>query len=77
MVSSELSLYNEYTKKGFSFRETQRQLSLKHYEPVLAMIHKLRKARVEKRDDKHNLKMDEGYFTIEASEQAQKSGCGS
>lgn len=32
------------TKKGFSSNEIQRQLGLKCYEPVWAMVHKLRKA---------------------------------
>lgn len=32
------------TKKGFSSKEIQRQLGLKRYEPVWAMVHKLRKA---------------------------------
>ncbi len=31
------------TKKGFSAKEIQRQLGLKRYEPVWAMVHKLRK----------------------------------
>ena len=71
------------TKKGFSSKEIQRQLGLKRYEPVWAMVHKLRKA-MGNRDDRYTLEgmieMDEGYFTIEASEQAhntQKTGRGS
>ena len=71
------------TKKGFSSKEIQRQLGLKRYEPVWAMIHKLRKA-MGKRDDRYTLEgmieMDEGYFTIEASKyehKTQKSGRGS
>ena len=71
------------TKKGFSSKEIQRQLGLKRYEPVWAMVHKLRKAMGD-RDDRYTLEgmieMDEGYFTIEASEQShktQKSGRGS
>ena len=71
------------TKKGFSSREIQRQLDLKRYEPVWAMVHKLRKA-MGKRDDRYTLEgmieMDEGYFTIEASEavhKSQKAGRGS
>ena len=64
------------TKKGFSSREIQRQLGLKRYEPVWAMVHKLRKA-MGKRDDRYTLEgmieMDEGYFTIEASAAAHKS----
>ena len=71
------------TKKGFSSKEIQRQLGLKRYEPVWAMVHKIRKA-MGKRDDRYTLEgmieMDEGYFTIEASEhqhKTQKSGRGS
>lgn len=71
------------TKKGFSSKEIQRQLGLKRYEPVWAMVHKLRKA-MGQRDDRYTLEgmieMDEGYFTIEASQQAhetQKAGRGS
>jgi len=71
------------TKKGFSSKEIQRQLGLKRYEPVWAMVHKLRKAMGE-RDDRYILEgmieMDEGYFTVEASQQehkTQKAGRGS
>jgi len=70
------------TKKEFSSKETQRQLGLKRYEPVWAMVHKLRT--MGQRDDRYTLEgmieMDEGYFTIEASEHAhktQKAGRGS
>lgn len=59
------------TKKGFSSKEIQKQLGLKRYEPVWAMVHKLRKA-MGKRDDRYTLEgmieMDEGYFTVESSE---------
>lgn len=71
------------TKKGFSSKEIQRQLNLKRYEPVWAMVHKLRKA-MGQREDRYTLEgmieMDEGYFTIEASAQdhkTQKAGRGS
>ena len=91
MESSKLSFMIWYktiflmstTKKGFSSKEIQRQLGLKRYEPVWAMVHKLRKAMGD-RDDRYTLEgmleMDEGYFTIEASEndhKTQKSGRGS
>ena len=33
-----------FTKKGFSTKEIQKQLGLKRYEPVWAMVHKLRRA---------------------------------
>ena len=59
------------TKKGFSTKEIQRQLGLKRYEPVWAMVHKLRKA-MGKREDRYTLEgmieFDEGYFTVESSE---------
>lgn len=91
MESSKLSFMVWYktmflmstTKKGFSSKEIQRQLGLKRYEPVWAMVHKLRKAMGE-RDDRYTLEgmieMDEGYFTVEASQQehkTQKAGRGS
>ena len=65
------------TKKGFSAKEMQKQLGLKRYEPVWAMMHKLRKA-MGKRDDKYTLEgmieMDEGYFTVESTEIEQEKG---
>jgi len=71
------------TKKGFSSKEIQRQLGLKRYEPVWAMVHKLRKA-MGNRDDRYTLEgmieMDEGYFTVQASKHehnTQKAGRGS
>lgn len=88
MQSSNLSFLTWYktmflltaTKKGFSSKEIQRQLGLKRYEPVWSMVHKIRKA-MGNRDDRYTLEgmieMDEGYFTIEASEnehETQKSG---
>jgi len=91
LESSKLSFMTWYktifllcaTKKGFSSKEIQRQLGLKCYEPVWAMVHKLRKA-MGQRDDRYTLEgmieMDEGYFTIEASQhdhQTQKAGRGS
>lgn len=71
------------TKKGFSTLEIQKQLGLKRYEPVWAMVHKLRKA-MGNRDSKYTLEgmleMDEGYFKVETSEiekSKTKSGRGS
>ncbi len=65
------------TKKGFSSKEIQKQLGLKRYEPVWAMVHKLRKA-MGKRDARYTLEgmieLDEGYFTIESSEIEQSKG---
>ncbi|MDG4944926.1 IS1595 family transposase [Weeksellaceae bacterium KMM 9713] len=71
------------TKKGFSAKEIQRQLGLKRYEPVWAMVHKLRKA-MGKREDRYTLEgmieMDEGYFTVASNKvekQNTKTGKGS
>lgn len=65
------------TKKGFSSKEIQKQLGLKRYEPVWAMVHKLRKA-MGNRDARYTLEgmieFDEGYFTIESSEIEQDKG---
>jgi len=65
------------TKKGFSSKEIQKQLGLKRYEPVWAMVHKLRKA-MGNRDDRYTLEgmieMDEGYFTVESSEIEKAKG---
>ena len=65
------------TKKGFSSKEIQKQLGLKRYEPVWAMVHKLRKA-MGNRDARYTLKgmieFDEGYFTIESTEIEQDKG---
>ena len=65
------------TKKGFSSKEIQKQLGLKRYEPVWAMVHKLRKA-MGNRDARYTLEgmieMDEGYFTVESSEVEKSKG---
>lgn len=65
------------TKKGFSSKEIQKQLGLKRYEPVWAMVHKLRKA-MGNRDSRYTLEgmieFDEGYFTVESSEIEQEKG---
>jgi len=64
------------TKKGLSLKEIQKQLGLKRYEPVWAMVHKLRKA-MGNRDARYTLEgmieMDEGYFTVESSEIEQQN----
>jgi hypothetical protein len=71
------------TKKGFSSKEIQKQLGLKRYEPVWAMVHKIREA-MGQRDDRYTLKgmieADEGYFSVQAPEadiSKQKAGRGS
>ncbi len=65
------------TKKGFSAKEIQRQLGLKRYEPVWAMVHKIRKA-MGNRDARYTLEgmieMDEGYFTVATSDVEKKQG---
>lgn len=56
---------DELHKKGFSTNELQKQLGLKRYEPVWAMVHKLRRA-MGNRDARYTLEgmieLDEGYF---------------
>jgi len=72
------------TKKSFSAKEIQRQLGFKRYEPVWAMVHKLRKA-MGKRDDEYvlagSIELDEGFFTTEKPQEQKnmplKSGRGS
>lgn len=65
------------TKKGFSSKEIQKQLAIKRYEPVWAMVHKLRKA-MGKRDARYTLEgmieFDEGYFTVESSDVEKSKG---
>lgn len=65
------------TKKGFSSKEIQKQLGWKRYEPIWAMVHKLRKA-MGNRDARYTLEgmveMDEGYFTVESSQIEQDKG---
>jgi transposase-like protein len=65
------------TKKGFSTKEIQKQIGFKRYEPVWAMVHKLRKA-MGNREDRYTLEgmleFDEGYFTVESSEAEQAEG---
>lgn len=65
------------TKKGFSSKEIQNQLGLRRYEPVWAMVHKLRKA-MGNRDDRYTLEgmieMDEGYFTVGSSDIEKSKG---
>ncbi|MCT1525809.1 IS1595 family transposase [Sphingobacterium lactis] len=59
------------TKKGFSTNEIQKQLGLKRYEPVWAMVHKIRKA-MGNRDARYTLEgmieLDEGYFSVASKE---------
>lgn len=56
------------TKKSFSAIELQRQLGHKYYEPIWAMLHKLRLA-MGKRDEQYilsgQIELDEGFFSTE------------
>ena len=60
------------TKKSFSALELQRQLGHKYYEPVWAMLHKLRQA-MGARDESYQLKgvieLDDGFFSIDTKEE--------
>ncbi len=74
MESSNLPFYYWYvsmhlltsTKKSFSAKELQRQLGHKRYEPIWAMLHKLRTV-MGKRDAQYSLgdsvEIDEGFFS--------------
>ena len=75
------------TKKSFSALELQRQLGHKYYEPIWAMLHKIR-AVMGKRDSKYQLdqiiELDEGFFRAPATDASdedknenQKRGRGS
>ena len=59
------------TKKSFSASELQRQLGHKYYEPIWAMLHKLRAA-MGARDAHYQLEdvveLDEGFFSTEQDE---------
>lgn len=64
------------TKKSFSAAELQRQLGHKYYEPIWAMLHKLRLA-MGKRDEQYilsgQIELDEGFFSTEVkSEEKEK-----
>ena len=65
------------TIKGFSIKKIQKQLGLKRYEPVWAMVHKLRKA-MGNRDASFTfegmIEFGEGYFNVESSEIEQEKG---
>lgn len=65
-----------FSKKGISALEMQRQLKHKFYEPVWAMMHKIRNS-MGKRDDMYKLEdmieFDEGYFEVETSEKVQEN----
>jgi DNA-directed RNA polymerase subunit RPC12/RpoP len=60
------------TKKSFSAAELQRQLGHKTYDPIWAMLHKLRLA-MGKRDQEYELEgvleLDEGFFSTETEDE--------
>lgn len=75
------------TKKSFSALEVQRQIGHKRYEPIWAMLHKLR-AVMGQRDDEYTLadevELDEGFFetvsgksSTEEKDKKNKRGRGS
>jgi hypothetical protein len=70
------------TKKTFSALEMQRQLGHKYYEPIWAMMHKLRII-MGKRDNRYyltnNIELDEGFFevSLEEKDKPLKRGRGS
>jgi transposase-like protein/ribosomal protein S27E len=64
------------SKKSFSAMEMQRMLGHKRYEPIWAMMHKIRRV-MSKRDEKYKLKgcieFDEGFFErVDNKETIQK-----
>ncbi len=72
------------TKKSFSAKELQRQLGHKNYNPIWAMLHKIRIS-MGKRDSRYGIKgvveLDEGFFSTEVDrdekDKALKRGRGS
>lgn len=64
------------TKKSFSASELQRQLGHKNYNPIWAMLHKLRIA-MGKRDERYDLRgmveLDEGFFVTEVPEDERRN----
>ncbi len=70
-------LFITSTKKSFSAKELQKQLGHKRYEPIWAMMHKLRSV-MGLRDDLYYLKeqveLDEGFFeTVDMSRDYSKA----
>jgi hypothetical protein len=63
------------TKKSFSALELQSLLVHKYYEPIWAMLHKLRLA-IGKRDSQYSLsgqiELDEEFFSIEVNQEEKK-----
>lgn len=69
-------MFMSATKKGFSAAEVQRQMKHKRYEPVWAMVHKLRSV-MGKREDLYKLtdiiEFDEGHFEVETSKEKREN----
>ena len=67
--------FDERYQERFFCKRNPKQLGLKRYEPVWAMVHKLRKT-MGNRDAKYTLEgmieFDEAYFTVESSEIEQE-----
>jgi hypothetical protein len=64
------------TKKGLSALELQRQLSHKRYEPIWAMMHKIRQAmgqREKRYQLQHWVELDHGFFEIDFDTEKEKS----
>ena len=55
------------TKKSFSAKEIQRQIGYKRYEPIWAMVHKLRSVmgfRYEQYQLGEEIELDEGFLKL-------------
>jgi len=69
-------MFMSATKKGFSSAEIQRQMKHKRYEPVWAMVHKLRVA-MGQRENLYKLndivEFDEGHFEVETSKEKRSN----
>jgi len=67
--------FMSFSKKGLSAKELQRQLNHKYYEPIWAMMHKIREA-MGNRDGRYELtdmiEFDEAYLGTETSEKEKK-----
>lgn len=68
--------FMSYSKKGISATKLQRQIGHKRYEPIWAMMHKIRQA-MGNRDAIYRLsdmiEFDEGFFEVETSRQSRAS----
>lgn len=68
--------FMSYSKKGISATELQRQIGHKRYEPIWAMMHKIRQA-MGNRDAIYRLsdmiEFDEGFIEVETSRQSSAS----